>query len=109
MDLVVYSQKFTNHELTQMNLCRLYLRAFFLSDLCSGNGRGIMDNYKSGLRSPHRTSIWIWSRQQRPSPKDWKLWNIAIAEVWTCSETHLLSTPFRSMAETFPPKIPILL
>ena len=81
MDKVIHSQKFTNRELTRINLCRLYLRVFFLSDISSGNGRGIMDHYKSGLRSPQRHSQWIWPRQQRPPAKDWKLWDIAITEV----------------------------
>ena len=59
MDKIVHSQKFTNHELTRINLCRLYLRVFFLSDISSGNGRGIIDHYKSRLSSPQRRSKWI--------------------------------------------------
>lgn len=93
MDAVIISKKFTNNELRRINLCRIYLRVFYLSDICSGNGRGVMHNYVSGLRTQQRRSQWVWPRQQRPPAKDWKLWNTAIREVWSKSETHLLAIP----------------
>ena len=93
MDAIVNTNKFSNAELTRINLCRIYLRVFYLSDICSGNGRGVMHNYKIGYRSDQRISKWKWPRQQRPSTKDWKLWNIALIEVWIKSETYSLPTP----------------
>lgn len=35
----------------------------------------------------------IWPRQTKPPPSDWRLWSIAIHEVWILSETNRLLTP----------------
>ena len=40
-----------------------------------------------------RTSQWQWLRQTRPPPRDWKLFHIALHEVWIQSETKQLSRP----------------
>ena len=105
MDSIINANTFSNAEISRINLCRLYLQVFFLSDICSGNGKGIMNNYMLGLQSPIRTSKWVWPRQQRPTPKDWKLWNLAIKEVWVKSETHALKAPlgqwYKSSHQTF--------
>ena len=93
MDTVIDAKIFTNSEIYRINLCRIYLQVFYLSDICSGNGRGVMNNYMDGLFSPIRKSTWIWPRQQQPTSKDWKLWRIAIHEVWAHSESHILQNP----------------
>lgn len=93
MDAVVKAKLFTNAELAKINLCRVYLRVFYLSDICSGNGRGLMHNYKIGYRSEQRISKWKWPRQQRPNAQAWKLWNAALTDVWIRSETHSLLQP----------------
>lgn len=61
-------------QLRQLNRCRLYLKAIFISDLTSANGRSFLaadpDTY--GATAP-RQSLYTFP-QERPSVDDWTLW-----------------------------------
>jgi hypothetical protein len=64
----------TQSEIIALNKCRLYLRVYFLSEICTGDGLEITDNAWRGelLDVPLRTLS--WPRQQRPVYKDWVIW-----------------------------------
>lgn len=48
MEKVVQAKLFTRQELCSMNRCRLYLQAFYLSDIVSENGRKILNEAFDG-------------------------------------------------------------
>ena len=93
MDAIVACHLFTINEMSDINRCRLYLRVFFLSDIVSGNGLYIIPEIVRGERFPQWQSMWKWPRQSRPPPSSWRLWNIAISEVWAKSESLRLQNP----------------
>lgn len=84
---------FTREEMAAINRCRLYLKVFFMSDIVSDNGSHIIPEIYCGERFSQWTSRWKWPRQPRPPNSSWKLWEIAITEVWAKSETLRLTTP----------------
>ena len=61
-------------QLRQLNRCRLYLKAIFISDLTSANGRSFLaadpDTY--GATAPRQSPYTF--PQERPSVDDWTLW-----------------------------------
>ena len=93
MDKVIEAKIFTRQELCSINRCRLFLNVFFLSDIVSGNGRQLLGEARTGQKLHQSQSKWIWPRQTRPPPSDWKLWKVAINEIWIGNETHVLAQP----------------
>ena len=93
MDRIISCQLFTKAEMADINRCRLYLRVFFFSDIVSGNGLYIIPEIVRGERFTQWVSRWKWPRQPRPPSRAWRLWNIAITEVWAQSESLRLTTP----------------
>ena len=61
----VWIQKYTCKQLLQLNMCRLYLRVFTLSDMCTVTGTTIMEQVWE-VRKPPRTSTYEWPHQPRP-------------------------------------------
>ena len=90
MDKAVESHIFTNQELCSINRCRLYLNVFYLSDIVTGNGFFILHEALNGQSLTQHTSRWKWPRKSSPGTKDWRIWNIAIIDVWIQSETNRL-------------------
>jgi hypothetical protein len=68
------SRKVSQKELRQLNACRLYLQAIFLSDVIDGGGTRILPEAKVGEPIPHRTSTLDWPIQGKPSSHEWSLW-----------------------------------
>jgi hypothetical protein len=68
----------TIEELSALNRCRIYLQAYFLSDICTGDGLTLLEDAWKGKRFkvPFKTNA--WPNQQKPSPKDWTLWQTFI-------------------------------
>ena len=93
MDKATMAKVFTREELCSINRCRLYLQVFYLSDIVSGNGRKLLHEAHEGQILTQRQSKWQWPWQTRPPNSDWKLWRIAITDVWINSETDLLTQP----------------
>ena len=64
-------------ELRQLNRCRLMLKAMFLSDITTANGRRLESFvFQSRIGRESRFQF----PRECPSLKDWKLWD----EFWTC-------------------------
>ena len=93
MDELVAAQRFTKSEMIRINRCRIYLQVYFLSDVTSGDGRKLMYQSAMGQLRHDWYSTWAWPRQQRPPEQDWKLWRIALHDVWTGSGGPILLQP----------------
>jgi hypothetical protein len=48
--------KLTNKQLQRINRCQVHLQVFFLSDICTVDGKAIQMCYKSGSQDPYRHS-----------------------------------------------------
>jgi hypothetical protein len=60
-------------QLAGLNRCRLFLKAFWLSDIVDGTGNFLRDEAWIGQPiNLHRESS--WPRQGKPGPKDWVWW-----------------------------------
>jgi hypothetical protein len=64
-------------QLIILNKCRLYLRAFYLSDIVNGNGSLIeSDSWNGRICNIHRQQS--WPNQGKPPPSAWELWRTYI-------------------------------
>ena len=70
------------NELRKLNCCRLYLRVTSLADICSSDGKTIMQRYKScttiTASKIRRKSHLGWPYQVNPNETTWKLWREAL-------------------------------
>jgi hypothetical protein len=76
METLIASGRFTNKELKDINYCRVYLQAFFISDIMNLEGDKIKEWEGSGQKQVGRQSIWEWPIQKRPIA--WKAWKTAL-------------------------------
>jgi hypothetical protein len=63
-----------SHELKICNHCRIFLRAFFLSDIATGGGDYILESAWQGdpYITPHK--IKSWPSYGKPSKSSWEIW-----------------------------------
>ena len=72
---VFYQQDLPIDILEQLNKCRLYLKAFFLSDLTEGLGSSLLDEAWRGKPiNLHRMES--WPQQGKPSAGMWDAWRL---------------------------------
>jgi hypothetical protein len=76
MESLTKTEEFTATELKEINRCRIYLRAFYISNIASHDGQGIAEWERKGRRDAGRKSLWAWPVQQRPT--SWKAWKLAL-------------------------------
>jgi hypothetical protein len=76
MDCLTAFNQLSRGKLQDINRCRIYKRAFFLSDIKNIQGTTIETWSISGKRQTSRTSAWAWPVQQRPTI--WKAWKDAL-------------------------------
>jgi hypothetical protein len=76
METLIASGRFTNKELKYINYFRLYLQAFFLSDITNLEGNKIEEWAGRGQKQVGHQSSREWSIQQRPIA--WKAWKTAL-------------------------------
>lgn len=93
MDSIIQDHSFTKEEILSVNRCRLSLQVFWLSDIITCDGAAVRHDAFNGEKSDQWISRWHWPRQPRPPRRDWRLWEIAIRDVWARSETLELQTP----------------
>jgi len=60
------------HKLVSMNRCHMFLKAIFLSDICTSDGKAIDPQFWNG-RTKCNSDI-IWPRTETPPISDWTLW-----------------------------------
>jgi len=81
----------TAMELSILNRCRIFLHAFWLSDICNGSGERIKAHvwtHPQPLNSP-----WKWPRAIIPSLGDWRVWQSALTKCLHLSKNLYLSHP----------------
>lgn len=93
MDALLDAKVICREETECSNRCWLYLQVFFLSDIVSGNGKMLLLEAYNGKQLPDWSSKWKWPRQSHPPKSHWKLWDIAVKEVFIKSETRVLRRP----------------
>jgi hypothetical protein len=76
MDCLMAYNQFSHRELQDINRCRIYMRAFFISDIMNIQGTLVEPCVLSSKRPTTRTSAWAWPVQQRPT--NWKTWKDAL-------------------------------
>ena len=65
-------------QLATLNRCRLFLRVSSVSDISSGDGSFILENYWLGHRDTLNFSHYRWPGSGMPSSNDWSLWRRAL-------------------------------
>ena len=76
-------------QLWAINRCRLYLRAYTLSDIVTGDGTTIMPNCWEGTYPCHTTRSHCWPAQGKPSSSDWEIWWLHLKNV-ICHHNRVL-------------------
>jgi hypothetical protein len=61
-------------ELLSINRCRLYLQAFFISDIADGSGTYIMEDAWHGRKIDTVFKNKLWPQQGNPKRSDWSIW-----------------------------------
>jgi hypothetical protein len=67
VEIAVKGGTFSASEIKELNRYRIYLQAFFVSDITEINGKYISPWARSGKRCMERKSVWDWPIQQRPT------------------------------------------
>ena len=62
MQAFVDSRKFSKAELRQLNVCRCFLKAVSVSDICTADGRDITEEAKAGIPVEGFSDDPIWPR-----------------------------------------------
>ena len=86
-------EHWTRAELRAFNRCRLYCRAFFLSDIVTGDGKRIDPAMFHG--SSRVSSTLTWPQQQQLGDKDWAIWRKMLKQDFL-TETGQLRTLLRA-------------
>jgi hypothetical protein len=76
MEALTVTEEFSNKDLKDINLCRIYLQVFYISDISTHEVQGITDWARKGRRDGVRKSSWAWPVQQRPT--SWKAWKLEL-------------------------------
>jgi hypothetical protein len=76
MESLIASGIFTNKELKEINYCRIYLQASYLSDITNIKGNKIEAWVGRGQKQAGRQSTWEWPLQKIPIA--WKAWKEAL-------------------------------
>jgi hypothetical protein len=67
MEALVAPGRFTNKELKEINYCRIYLQALFISDITNLEGNKIEESAGRDQRQVGRQSTWYWPIQKHPT------------------------------------------
>jgi hypothetical protein len=67
-------QDTTTEEMSALNRCRLFLRAFHLSDIVDGSGTTITDDAWLGRLNTYQLRDESWPKQAPPTRNDWYIW-----------------------------------
>ena len=93
MDKAIDSGLLNSEQLKKINRCRVYLRVQQLSDIATGKGDRVIQQYMEGNIERVRESKYSWPEQRKPTKSDWQEWSEAIKNIWTENEQGLISPP----------------
>jgi len=79
-------------ELHSLNQCRLYLWAFWISNICNGLGNYILIT-SPGTPTLHIVSGWSWPKMAPSLTANWRVWQLALLSALHLSHTQCLATP----------------
>ena len=84
---------YTRSEIQQVNQCRIYLRAFTISDISESNGKKITEEAWWGHRNltTGRADI-DWPVWQKPSKQAWTTWRRILQRILCTSSPRVLKT-----------------
>jgi hypothetical protein len=68
----------SSEELLSINKCRLYLRAWFLSDITDGSGVYVLQEAWNGDTQSHPLREKLWPNQGKPTKAHWHIWQQAL-------------------------------
>ena len=60
----------TSNEKETFNKCRIYLKVFLMSELCTGNGQYILENIWDGQRDDTKQDKYNWPLEEKPKKED---------------------------------------
>lgn len=64
----------TQDEFKALNRCRLFIKAYFLSDIVTGDGIAITEEVWMGINCANRIRQVSWPNQGNPPRTDWQIW-----------------------------------
>ena len=76
-------------EASAINRCRLYLRAWFVSDITDGSGSFILHEAWTGENQLHSHRQHYWPNQGKPSKEHWDIWRRYLGRYFTRRGRHL--------------------
>jgi hypothetical protein len=76
--------------LATLNHCRLYLQAFFISDITDFYGHSITTCSWQGTRAKTSTNHFTWPTTTKPSPTAWDIWRTYLAQGITTGRRSLV-------------------
>ena len=95
MEKVVQSKVATESELRAVNECRLFLRAFHLSDIVTADGKALRRDLMHGTPD-YSTSLKVhWPLWGKPAATAWTTWRRIMRLVFTNGLDYTLSTPLK--------------
>jgi hypothetical protein len=77
--------------LATLNRCRLFLKAFHLSDITDFSGKYITDMVWQGTSSSFVTNNFTWPQQGKPSTAAWHIWREFLSQNLTVWHRNLRS------------------
>jgi len=85
---MIESSIISDADLKKINRCRLYLRAWTISDMASGDGKTISQQYYNGYRDESRGTgrHGIWKDVKRPNVNYWFVWKQFLTKVYCIDE-----------------------
>ena len=95
--------KIPKSALRTLNKCRLYLQAFTLSDLTSGDGTKIRDEAWHGRQYNNGRDYSSWPLWGRPGLQAWAQWRTALRTTFCTRQIKRLDSPLGSWF-SIPPK-----
>ena len=93
MDAILHNRELTTFEKRTANKCRIFLQAFMLSDITTGNGTKITVSAWRGTRSQNRNSAIKWPLWKQPTALMWTTWRSVIHRTFCTRKEGQLDEP----------------
>ena len=90
MDHIYKHTELSSKERKTFNKCRIYLKVFLISEICTGDGQYILENIWTGQRDETIESKYNWPIWDKPSNKDWKTWQKVLCKTICNASTQKL-------------------
>ena len=82
-------------DLAVINRCRLYLKAFSLADITSGDGKSISKAAWEGTSSSSFRDTEHWPMWAKPNKFEWRMWQHALMTTFTNTSNKELNEPLK--------------